>query len=85
MRYDQANPCGDPEELICKGIWDSYAEGTLGDPSYRLPIWPSSWDQDIDNLKLIDGKIMRKSDNAHIGNVNITLINKIKIDIITLY
>lgn len=43
LRYDEASTSNcDPTSLICRNCWDSFNNGTVGNPSYRPPKWPES-------------------------------------------
>lgn len=49
LRWDQTSPISMPGNLCCKECWEGYKElmshdGTVGDPSFRVPEWPEILD-----------------------------------------
>lgn len=69
MRYDEANPCGDPSTLICEDCWSQYHSGLWGDPDYRPPEWPANLQLRAAPKTLVDGYIWSKSQNKCVGTV----------------
>eukprot|EP01027_Heterolobosea_sp_BB2_P011704 GEZU01017024.1.p2 GENE.GEZU01017024.1~~GEZU01017024.1.p2 ORF type:complete len:145 (-),score=18.33 GEZU01017024.1:119-553(-) len=58
-----------PHTLICRACWESFNEGTLIDPSYRPPQWPSLLDLERLPEPLVNGFIKQKSTGLIIGEV----------------
>jgi hypothetical protein len=74
LRFDITTPPSDQDKLICSDCCDKIAEeykdGTVGDPSYRVPAWPASASQDhVPAPKLEHGSIIDRKTNKPIGIV----------------
>jgi hypothetical protein len=67
LRYDVADPCGDPLSLVCRNCWDLWNGGSLGDPQYRPPQWPETLNLNDKPAPLINGIIVDRRTNAVIG------------------
>jgi hypothetical protein len=69
MRYDEASPIGDSTHLVCRGCWDFWSQGTMGDPDYRPPPWPTQPPQRGNARPLPSGNIVCKTTKRVVGRV----------------
>src|SRR5579872_4887662 len=57
LRRDEAGPCSDGQALICRGCWEQWEDGTVGDPDFRPPPFPAKLDISTMPKSLPSGEI----------------------------